>query len=162
MAGFLYHQHCPESGSEWEFGWRGESIIRQDGLFSDVWKKKEMQAVCAHFLFFWSIQLRVPIRKQKWCLQLHGFKSRHFQPLNPPIIVITTRRRPWHECNLKLSECYLLCPTETETSLRLKTKVNINPFSFLPSLLPPHCSLSHFTFAPSTRTGGLHVAVFIQ
>lgn len=64
-------------------------------------------------------------------LQLHHFKSLHFQPINPPIIVIAPPRRAWHDCNLKFSECYLLCPTETEISPRLKTKVNINPFSFL-------------------------------
>lgn len=32
MAGFLYHQHCSESGSEWEFGREGGSVTRQDGL----------------------------------------------------------------------------------------------------------------------------------
>lgn len=80
-------------------------------------------------------------------LQLHGFKSLHFQHLNPPVIVITPLRRPWHECNLKWSECFLLCPTEMEISLHLKTKVNISPFSFFPSP-----SLFPFSFHFITET----------
>lgn len=56
---------------------------------------------------------------------------------------------PWILCRWKLTECYLLCPTETEISPRLKTKVNINPVSLLP-LLPLIAAIS-FSFRRLTE-----------
>ncbi len=136
MAAFLYHPRCSESGSEQEFGWKGEPVIRQDGSVSEE-RESEMQAACTHFLFSDSLvcvflfESRSGVRAASESLQLHDFKSRHFQPSKFFRNCHQTRPRfPSHDswwilCSVKLSDSYLLCPTETAISLRLIAKVNI-------------------------------------
>ena len=146
---------CSESGSEQEFGWKGESITRQDGFGVSSVRKWDAGSLYTFPVFLIHSAACVPVWKQKWStaracsctIFLRAIASS--SPLNTSIIVITRPRGPSHDshwilCLWKLSECYLLCPTETEISLRLKTKVNIYPVSLLP-LLPLIAAVS-FSF----------------
>lgn len=92
--------------------------------------------------------------------QLHNYKSLRFQPLNTSIIVFphpSALSSEWIVRCLQFSECYLLFPTEMETSLRLKTKVNITTFS----LPPPPCCWPFFLFFLLSRCAHVALQVFV-
>lgn len=125
-------------------------------------REREMQAAFSHiscFFGFCSCQ-KAEVAYYKGP-QLHNYKSPRFQPLNTSIIVFphpSALSCEWIVCCLQFSECYLLFPTEMETSPRLKTKVNITTFSLPPS---PRCWPFFLSFFLHSHCAHVALQVFV-
>lgn len=104
MTGILHHQLCFEYRSEEGFGWEGDVFIQQDGSVSESAKVRCRRFVLISCFFKWLhvflFEAEVVYYKS---LQLHDFKSHHFQPLNSSIIVITRPRGLSHTTPGELS-----------------------------------------------------------
>lgn len=113
-------------------------------------KRVTRRQLCTRFLFFLiHLMARVPVRKQKYttrarsCTILRAVAS-NFEIL-PELFLRVSEFRVVSSFLSVVSSF----PTETEISLHWKTKVNISPFSFLPSL-SLLAFLPFFTFSQST------------